>query len=374
MAVDLLRVSAFVVVAGLATAAVQPRTLAAEPGAAPALQAALEEWATTAGHHGVSASVIFRDGSQWHGVAGRSEADVPLAPDHLIQVASITKTMTAAVILQLVDEGVLRLDDPLDRWLPPRQYIDGAITLRQLLNHTSGVANYTGTAALRAVIAADAARVFTPDELLAFVGPPGAAPGTLTQYTNTSFLLLGLVAEHATGRPIVELYRQRLWAPLDLQEIFMPGLEEPPRPVAHALSTVGIIDPLAQMSVLSIGHSAFGLLASARDVARWGHALFTAGVISPEMQAAMRELVPAAGSIPGESGAGLGIRSYGYFDRVQYGHSGGAAYGSSLLIHDPTRGVTVVVVMNQGQGAEHFELAPRLLQIAAPEATLPPPM
>jgi CubicO group peptidase (beta-lactamase class C family) len=144
--------------------------------------------------------------------------------------------------------------------------------------------------------------------------------------------------------------------------------------VAHALSAAGIIDPLAQMSVLSIGHSAFGLLASARDVARWGHALFTAGVISPEMQSAMRELVPAAGSIPGESGVGLGIRSYRYLDRVQYGHSGGAAYGSSLLIHDPAAGVTVVVLMNQGQGAEHFELAPRLLQIAAPDAEPLPPM
>jgi hypothetical protein len=93
--------------------------------------------------------------------------------------------------------------------------------------------------------------------------------------------------------------------------------------------------------------------------------LFSGRVISPDMQVAMRELVPAAGNIPGEQGAGLGVRGYGFFDRVQFGHSGGAAFGSSLLLFDPEAGITVVVLMNQGEGAHHFELAPTLLQIAA---------
>jgi D-alanyl-D-alanine carboxypeptidase len=279
--------------------------------------------------------------------------------------------MTAAVVLQLVDEGVLRLDDPVNRWLSVPRHVDASITVRQLLNHTSGVANYTGTPELRAAIGADGARVFSPETLLSFVGPPVGPPGGITHYTNTSFLLLGLVAERATGRTILDLYRQRLWAPLGLQEIFLPGLEDPPRPVAPALAAEEVVAPIAHMSVLSIGHSAFGLLASARDIARWGHALFAGQVVSAEMQAAMRELVPAAGNIPGESGAGLGIRSYGYFDRVQYGHSGGAAFGSSLLLHDPSSRVTVAVLMNQGQRAGHFDLAPRLLQIAASDLTTP---
>jgi D-alanyl-D-alanine carboxypeptidase len=236
------------------------------------------------------------------------------------------------------------------------------------------VANYTGTPELRNAIAADATRVFSPETLLSFVGPPLAPPGTLTFYTNTSFLLLGLVAERATGRTILDLYRQRLWAPLDLQEIFLPGLEDPPRPVAHALAASGVVAPMEQMAVLSIGHSAFGLLASARDVVRWGQALFAGHVVSAEMQAAMRELVPAAGNIPGESGAGLGIRSYGYSGRLQYGHSGGAAFGSSLLLHDPAARVTVAVLINQGLGGDHFNLAPRLLQIAASDPISTPEM
>jgi CubicO group peptidase (beta-lactamase class C family) len=109
------------------------------------------------------------------------------------------------------------------------------------------------------------------------------------------------------------------------------------------------------------------VIASARNVAAWGQALFTGDVISEEMQKEMRILVPAAGNIRGERGAGLGIRRYEYLDRLQLGHSGAASFGSSLLLHDPERLITVVVLMNQSVGADHFVLAPRLLQIASGE-------
>jgi CubicO group peptidase (beta-lactamase class C family) len=118
------------------------------------------------------------------------------------------------------------------------------------------------------------------------------------------------------------------------------------------------------MSLLTIGNSALGLLSNARTMARWGHELFAGTVLSARGQEEMRTLVPAAGNIPGESGAGLGIRGYAYLGRTQLGHSGGAPLGSSLLLHDPSTRVTVVVIMNQGQGADHFSLAPGLLEIA----------
>lgn len=349
----------------LATAGVRP----AEPrrggaqAAESALQGAVDTWSQEPTHYGVTASVVFPDGARWNGAAGRA-GDEWLRADHLMQIASITKTMTAAVILQLVDDGVLRLDDTVDRWLEPHPHVAPTVTIQQLLNHTAGVANYTGTLELATAIAADPAHVFSPGELLGFVGPALFAPGEATMYTNTSFLLLGQIAERATERSIVELYRARLWAPLGLDAIFLPGVEEPPGPVAFALDRGVVVDPLERQAVLSIGHSAFGLMATAETVAAWGHALFTGTVISEEMQLAMRTLVPAAGNIPGETGAGLGIRGYEYHGRVQFGHSGGARYGSSLLLHDPGTRTTVAVVMNQGVGADHFTLAPLLLQLA----------
>jgi D-alanyl-D-alanine carboxypeptidase len=330
------------------------------------LEAAIDAWAAAAGHEGVSASVVFPDGSQWTGVAGNVGASAALLPEHLIWVASLTKTMTGAIILQLADENALDLDDRLSRWLPPRPNVDPAITLRQLLNHTNGLDNYTNSEALFAEAAAAPVKVFTADELLAFIGPPHFPPGTRTEYTNTAFVLLGEVAEAVTGRSIVDLYHQRLWGPLGLTEIFLPGYEPPAGPVAPALSASGaLVAPLDHLSLLATGNSAFGLFSNARTMARWGNQLFTGHVISDLMQQQMRTLVPAAGNIPGESGAGLGIRSYNYLGRTELGHSGGCPYGSSLLLHDPETRVTVVVLMNQGQGADHYTLAPRLLEIAA---------
>jgi D-alanyl-D-alanine carboxypeptidase len=328
------------------------------------LQAALDSWAARPGHQGVSASVVFADGSQWTGVAGRAQGSVPLREEDLIWVASLTKTMTGAIVLQLADEGVLGLDDPVSRWLPARPNVDPTITLRQLLNHSNGLDNYTSSAALGAAIAAEPTRVLSADELLSFLGPPHFPPGVRTEYTNTAFVLLGQVAETVAARSIVDLYHRRLWDPLGLAGIFLPGFEPAPGAVAPALSAQGVVLPLDYPALVSTGNAAFGLMSNARTMARWGAALFTGTVVSARMQEEMRTLIPAAGNIAGESGAGLGIRGYQYLGRAQLGHSGGCPFGSSLLLHDPSTRVTVVVLMNQGQGADHFVLGPNLLDVA----------
>jgi len=327
------------------------------------LQAALDAWAAQAGHHGVSASVIFADGSQWTGVAGTGEGTALLRSDQLIWVASITKTMTGAVILQLAEESKLSLDDPIARWLKPIPNVNPRITIRQLLNHTSGVNLYDGGALIAAV--ADPGHVFTADELLSAVGPPLFAPGTGTHYTNTAFVLLARIAEEVTGKPIEQLYHERLWGPLGLKEVFFAGHEPPAGPVAVGYWTAGPVQPLDDLSRASAGHGAGSVFATARTVAQWGRALFTSKVVSPATQEAMRTLVPAAGNIPGESGAGLGIRGYNFLGRQEYGHSGGAVLASSLMVYDPATNVTVAVLVNQGTGADHFLLAPKLLQIAS---------
>jgi D-alanyl-D-alanine carboxypeptidase len=341
----------------------QPAIPRLPEGVSLSLQRSLDRWAASPTHVGVSAAVLAADGAQWVGASGSAGQGEPMRTDHLIQVGSITKTMTAAAVLQLVDEGVLRLEDPIARWLPPRKNIEPSITIRQLLNHTSGLANYTESAALGTAIDADPNHLFTPDELLGFVGEPRFAPGAATDYTNTAFIVLGQIVERAGERAMGDLYR-RLFQPLGLQVVFMPGVEEAPGPVAWAFGSSGMTNPMARPSVLSIGHSAFGFMANAETIARWGHALFSGAVISDSMQRELRTLIPAAGSIRGETGVGLGIRSYEYLGRTQIGHSGGAAFGSSLLLFDLETGVTVAVLMNQGQGADHFLLAPQLLELA----------
>jgi D-alanyl-D-alanine carboxypeptidase len=341
-----------------------PGTLLPQDARAEQFRTALDTWAAGAGHYGVSASVILSDGTQWSGVAGLSGAGQPLRLEHLIAIASITKTMTGAMILQLADESRLSLDDPISRWLPPREHINPAITIRQLLNHTNGLANYTLNSSLGQAISESPTKVFTAEELLTFVGPPSFAPGATTEYTNTSFILLGLIAEKASGQSYRDLLHHRVLTPQGVTEVFLPGFEGAPGPVAIAQTSFGLGAPTDQMARLSVGNSAFGLMASARHIATWGHRLFTGSVVSSRMQQEMRTMVSAAGNISGESGAGLGIRGYSYLGRSQIGHSGGSSFGSSLLLHDVATRVTVVVLMNQAQGADHFTLAPTLLDLA----------
>ena len=331
------------------------------------LQAAVDQWAESPTHRGVSAAVLLKSGQEWIGVAGVEADGKALGPEHLIWIASITKTMTGAVIMSLAEEELLDLEDPVGKWLGELPNIDPEITIRQLLNHTNGLANYTKNPDLQAAIDADGAHVFTSDELVALVGPASFARGERTQYTNTAFVLLGMIGAKAGGRPITELWTERLWAPLGLEQIFLPGYQEPPGPVAmswYGPRSDAEVAPLEHMALLTMGNGAFGLFSNADTVARWAHELFNGGAFGEAMGSEMLQFVPAAGNIRGESGAGLGIRKYDYLGREQWGHSGGSPLGTSLVIHDEQTGITVAVLMNQGSNADHFTLAPRLLEIA----------
>lgn len=337
-------------------------------GLAARLQTEIDGWAESPPHRGVSASVILSSGRQWVGAAGHSAADERMTPEHLIWIASITKTMTGAVVMRLAENGSVELDDPVSKWLDPIRHVDPRITIRQLLNHTSGLANYSTDRDLDAVVRSDGTRVFPADTLIGYVGPPVFERGGRTQYTNTAFVLLGMIAVKATGRPITDLWAEMLWGPLGLSEIFLPGFQDPPGPVADAWygpEAGNLVAPLDRMSLLTLGNAAFGLFSNARTVARWGRGLFHGDALGDTMRVEMLTFVPAAGNIPGESGAGLGIRRYAYLGRAQWGHSGGSPLGSSLLLYDERTGITVAVLMNQGRDAGHFRLAPRLLEIAA---------
>jgi CubicO group peptidase (beta-lactamase class C family) len=99
-------------------------------------------------------------------------------------------------------------------------------------------------------------------------------------------------------------------------------------------------------------------------VARWGRALFAGNVIGPEMRRQMLEFVPASGNVAVETGSGLGVRRYGYDGREQWGHSGAADEGSSILIYDPALAITIALAMNQSpasHASSHFALAGDLL-------------
>lgn len=152
-----------------------------------------------------------------------SRDDHTLAAKDKFRMGSNTKTMVATVVLQLVAERRLKLSDPIDAWLPGLVPNGSAITVRMLLNHTSGLFNYTNDSEVLKAFTGQDTKVWTPQELIAagVRHDPLFAPGTDYAYSNTNYVALGLVAEKATGHTLGDLIQQRIAGPLHLKNTYL---------------------------------------------------------------------------------------------------------------------------------------------------------
>ena len=161
----------------------------------------------------------------------------PSADTHF-RIASNTKTMTAAVIVLLAQEGKLSLDDPVSKYVPGVPNGDN-ITIAQLLEMRSGLYNYTSDPIIAKTIDTDPARVWTPAELLAiaFAHPANFQPGKEYEYNNTNYALLGLVAEKVEGDPLAQIMHDRLFGPHNMQDTELPSstVNTIPEPYSHGL-------------------------------------------------------------------------------------------------------------------------------------------
>ncbi|MFF0311244.1 serine hydrolase domain-containing protein [Streptosporangium sp. NPDC004379] len=198
-------------------------------------------------------------------------AGVPMRPDHRFRIASITKTFTAAVILQLVRERELSLEDTLRKLLPG--VVPGAdgVTVKQLLSHTSGIPDYLTDPRFSTIITKDGrhTRNWPPRALLGYAGKPSQRG--VHHYSNSNFILLGLIIEKTTGRPYGQVVRSRITEPLALRATELTDDLLP-----HRLARARYGDDQGATRVSSsIFWSAGGLVSTARDVAAFYRALFT---------------------------------------------------------------------------------------------------
>jgi len=154
--------------------------------------------------------------------AAWTRKDHRLQADDEVREASNTKTMMATLVLQLVAEHRLALSDPVGKWLPGQVRGGSAITLRMLLNHTSGLFDYTDDPALAPSLTGHGPHVWTSAEILALVArhPALFEPGTQWSYSNTNYIAIGAVLEKATGRSLAALVRDRIAGPLGLRHTF----------------------------------------------------------------------------------------------------------------------------------------------------------
>ena len=277
-------------------AAAVATTLGPRPATAdrPDLQAALDR-IVAAGASGALAE--FRDGpSRWRGVSGVAELGTtrPVPRNGRFRIASVTKTFVATVVLQLVGEGRLLLDDTIDRWLPGAVPHTDRITVHQLLQHTSGVYDYTRRIAelypdMEALLR-HRYRHWSLDGLVALTAgqPLDFEPGTSSSYSNTGYILLAMIMERITGRPYAAEIARRILRPLGLRDTELPGDDpEIAGPHSHGyvpLDQDGRTVPVDITSFnMSLAASAGEMISTPADVNGFFRALLTGRLLPPAL-------------------------------------------------------------------------------------------
>jgi D-alanyl-D-alanine carboxypeptidase len=320
------------------------------------LQRALDAQLSAHGMIGLSAGVLFPDGTLWTGTSGVAEVAGrrSVTPDTGFVVGSISKTFVAATVIQLAEEGRLDLDDRLSRWLPDYP-LASSISLRQLLNHSSGLFNYFEHPTYTRRVFGSPNYLWEPHEVLTtFQAAPYFNPGAGYHYSNTGFILLGLVIEEVTGRPLGEEYRARFFEPLELDEAHFQGDGPPPPPAAHGylvtddgprLISDGT-DYRPTTSAASVAWAAGSIVASAADLATWAHALYGGELLEPASLAEMTDLT--SNPYARESYA-LGTRSRLIAGRRVFGHTGSLRGFAAAMWHFPAERLSVVVLSNRGR-------------------------
>jgi D-alanyl-D-alanine carboxypeptidase len=341
----------FMTVASSGVAVAAPAAPAA-PAAIPAgLPAALDE-IHAAGVPGAFAEV--RDGGAvWRGASGVADLTTgrPVHPWFRQRAGSITKTFVSTTLLQLVGERRLGLDDPIGRWLPdlvPTQ-VGRQVTVRMLLNHTSGIGDFA-TAIFRSFsdVARLRAATFTPRQLaqIGLALPPTNGPGAAWSYSNTNYILAGLILERVTGRDAATEITRRIIRPLGLANTYFPG----DNPVIRGPHSSAYVGPLGAEDFSAYNMSwawmAGALVSTTADLDRFFRALLGGRLLRAAQQAQLQTTVPIDPSSPDGRGYGLGIYWINTPCGKIWGHDGVVWGQSTISLHSPDGRRQVTLALN----------------------------
>jgi len=329
----------------------------------------------------------------------------PPAADTHFRIASNTKTMTAALIVLLAQDGKLAFSDPISAYVPGVPNGEN-ITIAELLTMRSGLYGYTSDPALATALDTDPAKAWTPQEALAiaFEHPPEFPPGTAYDYSNTNYALLGLVAEKVGGRPLAQQLHDRVFVPFGLDQTSLPAADDTaiPSPSSHgymyggtfyaladdpypadmqAAARAGTLKPIDYTNQNpSYATAAGGAISTASDLATWIKALVSGKVYDADHYrqwlTSLQAEDPAA---PDGQKYGYGI-SYQRFgpNAAMYYHGGELPGFNSFMGYDPDNDVTLVIWTNltlslDGRTTANAMLPVLLDEIYAGLSLVPPP-
>jgi D-alanyl-D-alanine carboxypeptidase len=300
-------------------------------------------------------------------------AQTPPAPNTHFRIASNTKTMTAALIVLLAQDGKVKFGDPVSSYVPGVPNGEN-ITVAQLLKMRSGLYGYTADPALATAMDADPGKAWTPQEVLdiAFRHPPQFAPDASYEYSNTNYALLGLIAEKVGGRPLAQQFADRLFGPVGLTQTSLPATDDTsmPTPYSHgymyggsfyaladdpypaemqSAAKAGTLQPIDYTNQnSSYATAAGGAISTADDLATWMKALVSGKVFNADYHQQWLTSVQAEDpDAPDGQKYGYGI-SYQRFGptAAMFYHGGELPGFNSFMGYDPDNDVSLVIWTN----------------------------
>jgi len=314
------------------------------------LQRVLDNYSAKKAGVGLQATVIFPDGTVWSGVSGYAshEKKCPLTLDHHLYIGSITKLYTATLVMEQVENGTIALDDPLSKWID-LPYAE-EITVGMLLNHTSGIPSYTEDLWFLVRYFGFPGKQWQPDELVAVIRNKGLKfePGSRHEYSNSNYLLLGVILEKTTGKSYGTLL-QELANKLGLENTYYLNYSK------NILITNGYDETLLHLgrrnlagfrrSLETGAFSAGGILSTSEDVAIFVHSLFTGRILDGSTLAQMKTFIKAPDEdMPSQIGYGLGIRNLIIGGENLIGHTGTIPGYSGIAMHNEEKHYTIVIL------------------------------
>lgn len=335
------------------------------------LQRLVDRWRQRADVPAVTMAVDAPGRPRWLGASGTPErgGTTPVAPDARFRIASITKTFVATVVLQLVQEGQLRLDEPLSNYLP--SFPDAQqVTIRQLLNHTSGIPDYGRTHGFAKELLAHRDRRWSTAEVLGLIAGRDRdfAPGTGYAYSNTDYVLLGQVIGAVTGSTWAQQVRRRILDPLNLADTHVAGAEPVPGGVLPGYFDADNdgdredFEAGRPWPALETSEGPAGAITStAADVATFGDALFGGRLLAPTT---LRQMTAEGPHHPRNRNYGLGLEVLRPDYRTTiWGHGGFLPGFQSVLWYVPSADLVIVVLANDAfaNPSDLAELALRTL-------------
>lgn len=334
----------------LVTATAAPALAKTSPAAALSADFKAEAGALLAAAYpatGPGAAIVVTRGGELLYAAGRGLADIeagrPITPDTPFKLGSIAKQFTAALVLQLVGEGRISLDDAISRFFPDFPQPAARATVRQLLNHTSGIQDYSK---IPGWIDRAGAKPHATADLVTEVRSRGSKtePGTAWEYNNAGYMMLGAIVEQVTGKPWHQGLTERITGPLGLRSIGFGVPEKGGPAVARGYTGSGDGHRLAGSAHPSLAHAAGGLVGSPADLARWAEALHQGRVVTPALY---QEMIRPARLADGSTHPyGFGLRLGQIRGRPALAHGGAGRGLDTDSVYIPSEELFVAVFAN----------------------------